>query len=563
MALFKVSKGKSENLSNQPLVEGYSWFTPDDGKFYIDAHKTQVEDGTEQEVLVRVPLNAECADKDGEGRNIKDTYSTFYMTIVDNADGTYAVDTSYAQLKEAYDLGRTMYCKVAVQGINCTLPLFIFDGTTADNCVIAFSGSGGFEADQPQFLTVLCQNGQWLITHALITSNFYVNYDSSNNTADKTYSEILAAYNKNMAVFVRLTYLNGTEFTAPLIGYDSDRGVFSFNLTSQDGEDQIIAGRLGLTKTNIWYFDTSTLVPATREINGYKLDKNINLTAADVGALPETAQFTLQATDDGNGNVSLSVGLKSEVEIVTWANGTDEQIVAMVQAADRGEINLSDYWAVGDTRTVHLSAMAATGVGETHAEQDVELVLMHAGEYKLNSAVSSGRDTCSFVVGMKDALAETGYMNSTDTNTGSWDGCARRAWCNDVFKGAIPSILLPIFKQFKTITAETYNGTTLKTSVDWFALAAAKEIFGGTASSAGLATSYSNLTEFNALFQLDWYKTAANRIKKLGKGGSATYAWERSPYYNGSDYFCYVRSGGSATSHYAGNSYALSPFGCI
>ena len=244
---------------------------------------------------------------------------------------------------------------------------------------------------------------------------------------------------------------------------------------------------------------------------------------------------------------------------VTWAGGTDEEIVKMVKLADAGLINLSDYWAVGDTRTVHLSAMSATGVGESHAEQDVELVLMHEGGYELADG-----STCNFVVGQKDLLAEKGYMNATDTNSGSWEESARRTWCNSVYKNAIPNTLQPIFKQFKTITAETYNGTTLKTSLDYFALPAAKEIFGGdTASSAGSATSYSNLTEFNALFQFDWYKTADNRIKKLGISGSARDWWERSPFYNGSGNFCSVRSGGNAINDNANFKNGLALFGCI
>ena len=36
--------------------------------------------------------------------------------------------------------------------------------------------------------------------------------------------------------------------------------------------------------------------------------------------------------------------------IVTWAGGTDEEIVKMVQLADEGKINLADYWTVGDER---------------------------------------------------------------------------------------------------------------------------------------------------------------------------------------------------------------------
>ena len=251
------------------------------------------------------------------------------------------------------------------------------------------------------------------------------------------------------------------------------------------------------------------------------------------------------------------------LKIVTWSGGTDEEIVAMVEAADQGLINLSDYWAVGDTRTVRLSAMSNTGVGESHSAQEVDLVLMHAGGYELNEAVASGRTTCSFIVGQKDSLATAGYMNSSNTNSGSWNGSARRTWCNSVYKNALPSTLLPIFKQFKTITAQTYNGSTNQESVDYFALPAAKEVFGGSATSAGDATSHSNLTEFNALFQFDYYKTASNRVKKLGKTGSAYLWWERSPYYYNSTTFCSVYSDGTANNNSAGDSCGLSPFGCI
>ena len=235
----------------------------------------------------------------------------------------------------------------------------------------------------------------------------------------------------------------------------------------------------------------------------------------------------------------------------------------MVQLADQGIINLSDYWAVGDIRTVQLSAMSATGVGESHAAQQVDLVLMHAGGYDLNAAVASGRTTCSFIVGQKDSLATKGYMNSSDTNSGSWNGSARRTWCNSVYKNALPSTLLPIFKQFKTITAQTYNGSTNQESVDYFALPAAKEVFGGSATSSGGATSYSNLNEFNALFQFDYYKTTSNRVKKLGKTGRAGVWWERSPSYGYSTDFCIVFSGGKAGSINASSGYGLAPFGCI
>lgn len=49
MSLFKIYKGKAENLSSQPLVEGHAYFTPDDGGFYIDA--------TKDEAVARIKVN--------------------------------------------------------------------------------------------------------------------------------------------------------------------------------------------------------------------------------------------------------------------------------------------------------------------------------------------------------------------------------------------------------------------------------------------------------------------------------------------------------------------------
>lgn len=286
---------------------------------------------------------------------------------------------------------------------------------------------------------------------------------------------------------------------------------------------------------------------------------------ADVVAIGENKTYTLGGQVSAKADLmqatkvsDLVLTIEKALEIVTWADGTDEQIVAMVAAADAGKINLADYWHVGDTRTVHLSAMSATNVGETHAEQDIQLVLMHAGGYELADG-----STCNFVVGQKDALSERGYMNSTNTNSGSWDGSARRAWCNNEYKNAMPESLSPIFKQFKTITAETYNGTTLKTSLDYFALPAEREVFGAGYGYAG--NGYANNTEAACedIFQFEYYQTAANRIKKLGISGSAYTWWERSPNYSSSGSFCFVLGDGVADYHGANYAYGLAPFGCI
>lgn len=248
-------------------------------------------------------------------------------------------------------------------------------------------------------------------------------------------------------------------------------------------------------------------------------------------------------------SVSQLARIKIGPTIVSWSTGTDEEIVAMVEAADAGIINLSDYWATEETRTVHLSAMpgSVANANESHAAQDVQMVLTDPGHYTL----ANGKK-CNFVVLQKDCLKEYGAMNSQNTNSGGWDACSRRTWCNSVYYNAVPASLRGIFKQFKVRTA-TGTGTGSKDSTDWFSLFSEKEIFG--------FTTYANSSAESKNSQLTWFKTSSNRIKRVN--GSATYWLERSPYSGHSNPFCRVTYSGSADWTDAINSSGLAPFGCI
>ena len=343
--------------------------------------------------------------------------------------------------------------------------------------------------------------------------------------------------------------------------YDANGGTFSDGSTRlfvADGETIPTPSREGFVFEG-WTDYTAQWMSATRmKVNGDwkpaseifgKIDgewKNVTKALTKVDDTWKTVYVNTNTSDSPT------------VEIVSWADGTDEQIAALVGAADAGQIDLVEDagWAVGDTRTVSLSAMAASGtydgvswgVGETHAAQNVELVLMHQGGVKLADG-----STCHFVVGMKDSLNEIGYMNSSSTNSGSWDGCARRSWCNGAFRQAIPDALRPVFKQMQTITAETPNDSALKTSIDYFALPAEREVSN--------TRNFSNATEWASLVQFTWYATSANRIKKSG-GNNAAW-WERSPDASHSSLFCRVNTEGLSDSYGADCTYGLSPFGCI
>jgi len=244
------------------------------------------------------------------------------------------------------------------------------------------------------------------------------------------------------------------------------------------------------------------------------------------------------------------------VEIVSWEEGTDAQIAAMVAADRSGTINLQDYWSVGDTRSVSLSAMEATGVGETHAAQTVNLVLMDSTcrGFTWTETPSSGVTVPRFIVGMKDSLKENGYMNAEGTNAGGWRDCARRAWCNSIFYNALPTDLKPIFKYFSWSQGQGGTDTGVNTTSDIFALAVDKTIFGSS----------SNAVEAeSALYaQWTWYSTASNRIKKVN--GSNSQWWEASALKNNTNAFLNVSNAGAATSgNNAIRTRGISPFGCV
>lgn len=276
-------------------------------------------------------------------------------------------------------------------------------------------------------------------------------------------------------------------------------------------------------------------------------------TLSTIGTVTVTASYTENdITKTANTTVTVSA------KIVTWAAGTDAEIADMVAAADAGQIDLKDYWAAGQERTVNLSAMAATGVNETHAAQSATLVLMDSvcTGFTLAAVTSGGKTKPDFIVGLKNSLIEKGKMNSSNTNANGWSGCARRTWCNNVFRPAIPSSLRGIFKQFKWKQGKGGGSSSgLLETTDYFGLPPEKAIFG--------SDSYA-FTDEDALYaQWDWYKTSTNRIKKTGDNGSADNWWECSANSGYSIGFCYANSSGNASYYYASYAYGLAPFGCI
>ena len=256
------------------------------------------------------------------------------------------------------------------------------------------------------------------------------------------------------------------------------------------------------------------------------------------------------------------------MKIVTFANGTDEEIVAMIEAHYNNKINISEYWAVGDKRNVSLYAMSATGVDESHRAQTVQFAIADFEHDTLSTAINGHTKaavTLTQVNCLMDATSasnsdngsndtERGYMNSSHTNSGGWTSCARRTWCNNIYYAALPSTIKSAVKSVNKLTSAGSQSSTINTTSDKVFLLSEIEIFGSiTYSFSGEGTQYT------------YYKTQSNRYKmpKWNSSRGSQYWWERSPYRSGSGGFCRVGVDGYVDRDSAGNAYGLAPCFCI
>lgn len=247
----------------------------------------------------------------------------------------------------------------------------------------------------------------------------------------------------------------------------------------------------------------------------------------------------------------------SGVKTVSWSDGTNAEILAMVKSANKGEISLYDYWSIGDERTIQISAITAQYSCEAQSTQSAVFVLMDTDKYELVYPTTSGRTRCFFTVGMKSTLWQQGVMYGASTSSASWEGSNRRTWANNAFRQALPSDLRPnssdsdcVFKKIKVPTG-TYGGSSLSYTNDYFALWAEKEVYGSIVKS--------NSVE-NSLPQIKYYETVSNRQK------AASSYWLRSPANTTSTNFAFCVMYGSqnkVTTSSATSNQGISLFGCI
>lgn len=352
----------------------------------------------------------------------------------------------------------------------------------------------------------------------------------------------------------------------------------SVTIKWQDPENTVISGSTVSTWAGTKLVMKETSYPANPDDGALVVDNTVRdkykTTGYTVTGLTNGKQyyFTLfPYSTDGVYNYDAGNRLlgepKEDLKIVAFADGTDAEIEKMIEAHYAGKINISDYWAVGDKRTIHHNAMDATGVSESHRANDYayviigiehdDLVTAINGKTKAAITIQTERmlylDTTTEYNTSYNASHECGYINGSSTNSGGWEGCARRTWCNNVYKKCLPTYIQNMMKQVKKLASVGNKSSTIKISNDYAFLLSEIEIFGSTTCSyAGEGKQY------------QYFKNVtANKYKKpyFSSNFVSGRYWERSPYSNSEKNFCHMDINGKP--YYEGSSYTLGLAPCL
>lgn len=255
---------------------------------------------------------------------------------------------------------------------------------------------------------------------------------------------------------------------------------------------------------------------ATASVSG----TTITITAKASGSTTITVKVAAGTnyTAPANKTINVTVQMLSP----TLANNTWAQIAAASEAGVAAST-----WSVGDTKNITVG-------GETLT---VEIV-----GFNHDDLASGGKAGITF--GLKNLMANTRQMNSSNTNAGGFTGSDMYDWLQGTLLNSLPSDLRAVLKSVNKKTSAGSQSSTINTNAMKIFLFSEIEIFGSvTYSKSGEGSQYSR------------FATASSRIKYLSNGsGSANSWWERSPYGSNSSYFCRVSSSGSASYNGAGDS---------
>ena len=247
------------------------------------------------------------------------------------------------------------------------------------------------------------------------------------------------------------------------------------------------------------------------------------------------------------------------IKIVSWKDGSWEDIGAMIEAHYAGDINITDYWKCEDSRRIKLKN------GEF-----VDLVLIGNNHDDLVTSINGIRKAV-FTVQTKNCLETKMSMFNdyhNDPKFSLWGNSDVRNYLNTEFKSLLPDELQSMIKTIRKVTyryayrpefGPYYSEST--TTKEAVFLLSEMEVYGTQA--LGSESDWGRGSDGT---QYEYYKTASNRIKCLGIDGISAQDWwlrSSSVYCFGGSGFRRVYRNGYVNGDFANYTYGVVPAFCI
>lgn len=311
-----------------------------------------------------------------------------------------------------------------------------------------------------------------------------------------------------------------------------------------------------------------------------------NTNVATVSVSGTTVTVTAKAKGDATITVKVAAGTnhtaptnKTCAVSVTLPTSTlnDNSWQTIREVSDAGQA--ANYWAVGATKAITINGKVGNTTFSSLALNVFIIGIDHnstkEGTKKIHFQIGKIGTTdvclCDSNHGSSGSSASYFQMNSSNTNSGGWNGSSMRKTllgnsgtpsspASNSLMAALPADLLAVMKSVAKWTDNTGNSSNTSGAVtattDYLFLLAEFEVHG--------TRSYANQYEQNSQAQYDYYKAGNSKVKYKHNATTTTAIWWcRSAWYSSSTIFCGVDTNGYASYYDARYSIGLAPGFCV
>ena len=480
MALFKIEKGLAANLTkNRPnAVEGYCYFTSDDGKFYIDIAtgkaKTPAENGGKLAGVTRMPINSYMSD-----------WAARAYADVDGSDITSAYGTKLSISGHTLKL----LAKDSTELNSITLPDEKVKQTsvTASNYtnwrpIIWGASNSGTEGFTPT-----------TVTDGVFTSNTLSVQPSSGTIKATTFKGKLTG---NADTATKFASAQNIKLTGAITGEKSSQAGWEIATTLTDG---IVATAKIANKA----VTNAKLANSSITINGKSVSLGGSLSLADIGLSSALRFIGVTSTAIVDGTADNKVVINGSTVTATTGD------VVINTNNDKEYVWLGSAWEIlGDESSYEIKGVAQNLINS----QPTDVVLGESTTFtNSTSNVSFGTHTTKSVIGTNATFTVTNPTISINQTKANVKATASGAAISLTTGSAITALGSPTSSSFVTsypgvtgkLVTTTIKGVAGTTSVS--AISSNAEVTATKISSYGTAAKLeSTYTEASETLVISW-----------------------------------------------------------